>query len=458
MNVIVIVSDTVRVDHLGCHGGTAVETPALDALASQSVVFDRCYASSFPTIPHRNDCFMGRYSFPFTGWGPLPTDAPALAQVLGQAGYVTQLIHDTPHLRSGVHGYDRGFQGHHWNRGQEADCEFTRANAWAGDGAEVAAVVECSPEKNRSDSAFVRCHGLNRLDHPGELGHHSARTALDVCHWLETNYRADHFFLWVDMFDPHEPWDPPEWLIEKYYGGPAPAERVRNPRYDDCGYLTPEELAWSHAAYCAELALVDKWIGEMLRKVADLGLLETTAIVFTSDHGFLHGEHGRIGKHTLVGDPWPLYEEIAREPLMVRLPEGPRGVRMDQLVQPVDLRPTILELCGVAEPARVHGKSLGRILAGEDVRLREIALSASCVTDRSNLFSRATVTHEDGWSLILGSPAQPPELYYLPQDPGQAHNRLESDKMTALELGAMFRSALTFLGAADETVAQWREL
>jgi arylsulfatase A-like enzyme len=456
MNFIVIVSDTVRLDHLGCYGGTAVRTPALDALAAQSVIFDRCYVSSFPTIPHRNDCFMGRYSFPFTGWGPLPTGAPSLAEVLGGAGYVTQLIHDTPHLRSGVAGYQRGFQGYHWNRGQEADCEFTHANARADGTAD--ALVECSPEKNRSESAFVRCHRLNRLGYPGELGHHSARTALDVCHWLEHNYKAERFFLWVDMFDPHEPWDAPDWLIESYYQGAPGCEKVRNPRYDDCGYLTPDELAWSHAAYCAELALVDKWVGEIIRKVGDLGLLEDTAIVFTSDHGFLHGEHGRIGKHTLVDDPWPLYEEIAREPLLIRLPDGPRGVHRDQLVQPVDLRPTLLDLCGVTDPAPGHGKSLGRILDGADVRLREIALSASCITDRASLFSRATVTHEDGWSLILGSPTQPPELYYLPDDPAQAHNRFETDPMAGLELGAMFRAALSFLGTPDAVSDQWRNL
>ncbi len=448
MNVIVICADTVRQDHLGCYGNEWMHTDSLDRLALQSVIFDNCYCASFPTIPHRTDCFTGRYTFPFRGWEPLPHQWPSLAQVLSRHGFVTQLIHDTPHLRSGQHNFDRGFQGHHWNRGQEGDCEFTRANERL--------EPECAPHKNRDHSRAAVNHALQRLDHPGELGHHCARTALDACHWLEHNYRAERFFLWVDLFDPHEPWDPPEWFTQLYFPGDYAGERVRNPLYAATDYLSAEELSWAHAAYCGELTLVDKWIGVMLQKVEELGLLADTAVIFTSDHGFLHGEHGLIGKHQLDGNPWPLYEEIARIPLLVRLPDGPRGVRKDPLVQPVDLRPTILDLCGVPDDTPMHGRSLGRILDGADVRLREIAMSAGCVRDRENLFSRATITHESGFSLILGRRDQEPELYFLPEDPDQERNVCGENPVVCLELAAMFRAALHYLGAGDEVAEQWR--
>ncbi len=448
MNVIVIVADTCRADHLGCYGNEWMHTESLDALAAQSMVFTSTYTASFPTIPHRCDCFTGRYGFPFYGWGPLPKDYPSLAEVLSRAGFVTQLIHDTPHLRRGTYDYDRGFSGSRWNRGQESDCEFTRANDTP--------APECSPEKNRGESRAVINHASQRLDHPGEAGHHSMRTATDVCRWLEHNYRADRFFLWVDLFDPHEPWDPPQWYVDLYFPGGFEGEKVRNPRYGATDYLTEEELQWAHAAYCGELTLVDRAIGIMLRKVADMGLLEDTAIVFTSDHGFLHGEHGKIGKHTLDGEPWQLYEEIARVPLMIRLPDGPRDVHKDLLVQPVDLRPTILELCGVEDDTPLHGKSLGRVLDGHDVRLREMALSSGCVVDRSKLPSRLTITQEDGWSLIVGRSQDPIELYDLNNDPHQQHNVYEDNQFMALELLAMFRAFLMYVGAGDDVAAQWK--
>ena len=174
------------------------------------------------------------------------------------------------------------------------------------------------------------------------------------------------------------------------------------------------------------------------------------------DHGFLHGEHGKIGKHTLGDDPWPLYEEIARVPLLIRLPDGPRGEAKDQLVQPVDLRPTILELCGVKDDTPMHGKGLGRILDGQNVRLREMALSAACVKDRQNLFSRLTITQEEGWSVIVGRREDPIELYNLNEDPCQEVNIYEDNQFMALELLAMFRAFLSYVGAGDEVVEQWK--
>ena len=450
MNVIVIVSDTVRLDHLGCYGNDWMQTPSLDKLAGESVVFDNCYTGSFPTLPHRAECFLGRHGFPFYGWRPLPKDWTTLAEVLTEGGYVTQLIHDTPHLRSRDHHYDRGFTGHHWNRGQESDCEFTRANDTLDLG--------YSLDKDRyRDADQAVSWALQRLDHPGEMGHHTARTAMDVCNWLDNNHQADKFFLWVDMFDPHEPWTAPEEYTRRYLADDFGGEKVRHPDYNYTDYLTEEELRWSHAAYCGELTLVDKWIGFMLRKVQDLGLLDDTAIVFTSDHGFYLGEHGRIGKSGLRGDPWPMYEQIIKEPLLVRLPDGPRGVRKDQLIQPVDLRPTVLELCGVDDDSPIHGKSYAPILAGQDVRLREIAISAGMVKDREKPGGvRVTVTHEDGWSLIIGRSDHEPELYNLREDPQQQTNVYADNKTTALEMAAMFRAALCFLGAEDDICAQWK--
>ncbi|GAH07471.1 unnamed protein product, partial [marine sediment metagenome] len=125
MNVIQIVSDTFRRDFLGCYGNSWIHTENLDALAKESLVFDKAYLASFPTIPNRHDMFTGRYTFTYSAWSPLPRNEVVLSQVLRQAGYTTMLIVDTPHLVRDGFSYDRGFDGWRWIRGQESDRYMT---------------------------------------------------------------------------------------------------------------------------------------------------------------------------------------------------------------------------------------------------------------------------------------------------------------------------------------------
>ena len=121
MNIIVVIIDTLRYDYVGANGNDWIKTPNLDALAARSWVFDQSYTASYPTIPHRTDAITGRYGGPFHAWKPLDCDVPTIPRVLGQHGYCTQLIHDTPHLVNGGHCFD--FPFHCWTfvRGAEVD-------------------------------------------------------------------------------------------------------------------------------------------------------------------------------------------------------------------------------------------------------------------------------------------------------------------------------------------------
>ena len=116
MNIIVVMSDTLRYDHLGCHGNPWIRTPHIDAFSKRCMLFDRAYQASFPTIPTRTDMMTGRLTFPFRGWTPLPEDEVILAELLTDAGYVTMLLCDTPHLVRDGHRFDRGFLGWEWIR------------------------------------------------------------------------------------------------------------------------------------------------------------------------------------------------------------------------------------------------------------------------------------------------------------------------------------------------------
>ena len=119
MNVIWIVADTFRKDHLGAYGSSFIRTPSLDALAAKSVRFDAHYAAGFPTMPTRADHATGRWTMSFMGWEPLPDGAVTLAQLLGDAGVHTAAVVDTPfYWRHGMN-YDRGFQTYFTVLGQE---------------------------------------------------------------------------------------------------------------------------------------------------------------------------------------------------------------------------------------------------------------------------------------------------------------------------------------------------
>ena len=89
MNFIVVISDTFRRDHLGCYGNKWISTPNIDEFAKNSLIFDRAYTASFPTVPHRRDLMTGRFSFTYSRWGPLPEDEIILAQTLTDSNYLT---------------------------------------------------------------------------------------------------------------------------------------------------------------------------------------------------------------------------------------------------------------------------------------------------------------------------------------------------------------------------------
>jgi arylsulfatase A-like enzyme len=114
-NVVVIVADTFRRDHLGAYGNPYIRTPYLDELARSSVVFDRHVVSSFPTMPARADILTGTFSYAHMGWEPLPRHLMTLPELLSSAGYLTMGVVDTPFFIRNGFGYDRGFNDFVWS-------------------------------------------------------------------------------------------------------------------------------------------------------------------------------------------------------------------------------------------------------------------------------------------------------------------------------------------------------
>ena len=445
-NVVVIVSDTFRSDHLGAYGNQNIQTPNLDAFARSSVVFDQHRVSSFPTMPARADILTGTFAYTFMGWEPLPEHLPTLPGLLSEAGYLTMGVVDTPYFIRGGFNYDRGFDDFIWVRGQGDDTR----------------------PRERSDCRLTWREESDRL---------VARTVAEAEHWLERHHK-EPFFLYVDTWDPHEPWDAPEYYTEKYR--PGYDGRQLYPAYakwEEAG-LTREDVELAHATYCGEVTMVDFWIGRLLAKIDALNLTDNTIVFFLSDHGFYFGEHGYFGKAEWINDnyaavsedsilpewltdswlltvaPSPLYGELTRLPLIARVPGVEPGRRQAMTTAP-DIAPTILELVGLESPPMAQGWHFADVIQGVREEHRPFVISSwplyfaegeftSAVdgsTRRIASYMPITVATRER-SLILGGPAQLPELYDLNSDPREQTNVWQSH----VEEGSMLaQSAISFL-------------
>ena len=472
MNVILVFSDTLRADFLGCYGNQWVHTPYINRIARDAIIFDRAHCGSFPTVPCRNDVFTGRWTLAYKPWAPLDADEVVLAEVLNEAGYLTALFVDTPHPFAPGFNYQRGFQAWELIRGQEND-------RWKTAPADVA--LPCNPEKLRGGAKGATYQYLqNVARRQSETDYFPARTMRAAADWLEENHNRP-FFLYVDTFDPHEPWDPPEHYLARYEPAGYVGEEIIYPRYDRwADFMSEAELQHCRNLYAGEVSLVDRWFGFLMERVEDLGILDETVIILTTDHGFYLGEHGFIGKGVIRGGQWqplPLYPEVSRIPLIVRLPRGRGARRSTAFAQPVDLMPTILELLGVPAPDTVQGKSLVSVLEGHD-KVRSFAVSSPTLSGSHigvpHPATRATIT-ADEWALVMGAHVDQgmevettkqvdsllrevsvllgpigPELYHLASDPWCTQNVLAAHKAVARQLQANFVAFLKNAGVRED--------
>jgi len=402
MNFVVIMCDTMRADHLGCYGNEWIRTPNLDAFAREAIVFERAYCGSWPTVPNRTDLFTGRFGEPLHAWLPLSWEAVTLPEMMREHGYVCHLILDTPHIINSGFGFDRPFHSWWMIRGNEKD----RFNSDYG-------ALELGHAKEKIVASQVAAHAQymrNIVGRTSEKDYFAPRVMSAATDWLERNYEHEKFFLWVDCFDPHEPWDPPQHYVDLYdpdFKGQVPSNFFNVPK------ITPRELKQIRARYAGKVTMVDKWVGRVLRKLEALGIADETAVVVMSDHGTGLGDHGKIKKSA------PIYEEVGRIVWLMRLPGGVgAGKRTGALVQPADLMPTFLDLAGIEIPEFVQGSSLLPLVGGEKRRVREFAVTGhAAVRNTTDL----TVTSRR-WALLHPAVREKWELYDLRNDPRQKRN------------------------------------
>ncbi|MDF1515544.1 MAG: sulfatase [Anaerolineae bacterium] len=415
MNIILCIIDTLRYDYIHAAGiNSWIKTPNIDRLARKSLMFDRAFTASYPTIPHRTDVITGDYAWeghgPFHPWMPLRFNTPTLPRILAQAGYATQLIHDTPHLVNGGHAFDWPFSAWTFIRGAEVDRPWiddkglTWLANWKRDPIfDYIDDAELTGATRRLLLTYTRTHRLRSNPEDWNV----ARLFTRAADFLMDNRNRKNFFLWLDCFDPHEPWDSPPDYVKTYDNTPgydgfidprAFSPKARRPKD---GELPPGVHQRQLALYAAKVSWMDHWFGRVLDTLDATGLMENTAIVFTADHGTNLGERGGFGKTGIVN------EQEAHVPLLVYAPDLEPG-RNNSFIQPQDIFTTVLGLAGInhADP------SPGSDIIANQGTSRSLAIGGPSINSWQGDPRQIVMTlFDEGWYLNIAADPAACRLY-----------------------------------------------
>ena len=383
MNIVIICADTFRSDVLECYGDHQVHTPNIDEFASNSVVFENAYAEGLPTIPARKVYFTGRRLFPrwqvkpfkddpistLIGWNPLSEEEITLAEILEKQNILTGLITDVPHYFRPTQNLHRYFRSWQWIRGQTRDPYRTGSREMMPKYAQIPESQFLKSARRALLKSAILLWGrsameqylLNIAKRKREEEYFVAQVMLRAAEWLEDSVKSTPFLLWIDCFDPHEPWDPPKEYADMYDSDYKGLEPIFESSIfmNDFSFMEQRRIK---ALYFGEVTLVDKWIGVVLEKIKSLKLENDTVVIFTSDHGTILGEFGKLHKQQNL-----LIKPEVQLPLIIHYPEKSlRGKRVKEFVQSVDLMPTLLDILKISIPERVEGHSLLPLMMGKE--------------------------------------------------------------------------------------------
>jgi len=363
MNIVLVILDSLRKDHVGAYGNDGIETPNLDALAAGSLRFTRAYPESIPTLPARRAIHTGLRTWPFRNWDPpegetfmpagwqhIPEDQTTLSEILLEQGFNTTLFSDTHHLFKASMNFQRGFRLFDWIRGQERD-RYRPTMRVSQERVDQMVI----PGNSESMVDKVRQYLANTQGREDEKDWFAPRVFSMASEFVRAADDGQPFFLVVDCFDPHEPWDPPDRYVSRY-DGPEPIV----PEYSDAGWIGERELERMRELYAGEVAMTDRWLGRFLETLDSSDFAQETLLVVLSDHGVALGEHDATGKPF-----WALYPEITDIPFFVRHPEGRgAGETSDFYASTHDVAPTILGFLGVEPEQPMDGENLSVLFDG----------------------------------------------------------------------------------------------
>ena len=421
-NVLFIISDDLKASVLGCYGDKICKTPNIDRLAREGLVFERAYCQGTSCAPSRQSFMFSRYR----GKGNIN-----LGQHFKENGWYSARVGKIYHMRvpgdiiAGTNGLDIASS---WTErfnspGQEAHTpgEYACLNL---------NIFTTDLAGRQSTRMPHRMFVSVKYDGDGsdQPDHKSAIKAIE----LLQKHADDPFFLAVGLIRPHYPMVAPHQYFAPYrWQDMAMPRQVENdlddiPRLGLAGTISsknpigmyPDNQKRMWAAYYASVMFMDEQVGRILEELDRLSLRDSTAVVFTSDHGYHLGEHGFWQKSNL-------HEEVLRVPLIMSVPGYETG-RTKSIVELVDMYPTLADLVGLDVPEDVQGKSLVPILKDHSVSVKHGALS----------FNKGVSLRTSRWHYMRYTD-QTKELYDMKKDRGQfvnlAKNREFADILKELD-------------------------
>jgi arylsulfatase A-like enzyme len=423
-------TDQQRWDALAANGNYEIHTPNLDRLAAEGANFHRFFVQNPVCMPSRISMLSGLY--PATlgivdNGVPVPADATTLPHTLRNYGYHSANIgklHFLPHANRDHRQAHPAYGFDHLEISDEPGCYDDAYRAWVRQKAphELGSISVGLPPATEVWQKTM--HIDDGIQHPEQRFPkepipfaarsdltHSAFVAEQTMAYLEQHANAP-FFCIAGFYSPHSPWVAPHEFIELYdpktLSLPRFPEQI-NERRSEAAF-SDRELRAARQGYYAMVSEVDSHVGRILDRLDQLSVGDNTIVIFTSDHGEWLGEHLRYGK----GHPG--HDCVSRVPLIVRWPAGiARPRRIDDLVEAVDLVPTLLECAGIPVPGVLQGQSF-----------------ASCLLDSdpsSYIPRRAALTEGRGWKTLRLSNARyvveadgRETLYDLETDPEAYHD------------------------------------
>jgi arylsulfatase A-like enzyme len=406
-NVCVVLLDSLNRHMLGSYGGTEFDTPNLDRFAAQRATrFAHHVTGSLPCMPARHDILCGSLDFLWKPWGSIEVWEEPITRALTAQGVVSHLATDHPHLfETGGENYHTDFSAWEYVRGHEGDPWRTYHDpSWAGTPTLPARRGDWF-FKRTFGADFERHYDLTRTFFRAEDDFPGPRTMRDAARFLrDATPHHDRWFLFVDEFDPHEPFDTPEpWAgryrdaeVERELGG----EQIIWPPYVDGGIsrglMTEGEGRNVRANYGSKLSMIDDWFGRILDVFDGRDLWADTALIVCTDHGHFLGEV-RNG-NDIWGKPGvPQFEPLGHIPLLIAWPGREGGAVCDALTTNVDIFATIADVYGASVKQRTHGRSIVPLLTGEAASIRDWALGGVWggwvqVTDGDTKYARGPAT------------------------------------------------------------------
>jgi len=435
-NILIIITDQQRYDSLGCYGADCVETPNLDKLAGEGMLFKNCYVNNPICTPSRASIFTGK-SLPGHGvyrlHDILPKDEVLFTKHLQGAGYKTALfgkLHVSGRIYEAANRHPNdGFNVYKWcmEPSIHMDSPFNGYSRW---------LKENHIEFYRE--LKDRGRDLKHIPVKYHFTHWAAEETINFIEHSDTKDGDKPFFCMMSVFDPHNPYDDyptemlkfiradkiPEPLVSGFSMEERPDAVNREMEHSYLGSFNDfsrEDLLEIRKGYYASIALIDIEVGRVLDALKKKGIENNTLVVFTSDHGDMLGDHKLLVKGAFF------YEPSVKVPLILRWPKKiPAGEKSDSLVQLNDLAATVLSAAGLGEEtiAGLMPES-NDLTSGKAEKYPVVCYRNTGINDRGEYWNPpiyGTMIRKNKYKMSYYHSEKQGELYNLEDDPLEQHN------------------------------------